>query len=431
MLRTIDSPGTASPAKTRDARLARRADVPPCPATDAERLAFLMAPAAAPPPRDDGTLALFRAGGPRGRDRGGLSPHRRGRPAARPRRDRLRVARRTRALVWDKALRLDWPVTLGAGHPGSRSRGPAARCSAFCDWIDDDFAAGRAPAAAPVGRRARWRSRRRPARRARPRALLARAGATWGRATYAAALARLSPPTSSAARPIRRPTTEPPHRRASAPRRPSDSPRAIDALAGPRARPDDEARSPLRRAPRRRAAASSSASPRAQRARRRRPAAALDDALGELRALGDLRCPLPDALRFVRDRVEGLTVGAIASRPGHLHVSPLAARRLRRPSAHLRRRPRGRPRVSGRSSRTRSCSTTSAMALIAGLATSRDRVGEAVYRDRRAPRGARRARLPQLLVPRPARVPRDVRVVAAAAGLPARAGRDERRRTRT
>ena len=55
-----------------------------------------------------------------------------------------------------------------------------------------------------------------------------------------------------------------------------------------------------------------------------RAAIALQDAVAELRALGSFRCPVPVALRFVRERVEGVSVGRDRSRPGHLHVSRLA-----------------------------------------------------------------------------------------------------------
>jgi RecB family exonuclease len=52
-------------------------------------------------------------------------------------------------------------------------------------------------------------------------------------------------------------------------------------------------------------------------------ASAARDAIGELHALGSFSCSLPTALRFIRERVEGQTIGADRARPGHLHVSPL------------------------------------------------------------------------------------------------------------
>jgi ATP-dependent helicase/nuclease subunit B len=51
---------------------------------------------------------------------------------------------------------------------------------------------------------------------------------------------------------------------------------------------------------------------------------ALKNSIGELRALGAFGCSLSAALRFVRERVEGLRVGADRPRPGHLHVSVLS-----------------------------------------------------------------------------------------------------------
>lgn len=60
--RALEPPGLDHPRRL--ARLAAPAErVARDPASDADRLAFLMRPDAAPPPRCDGTLVLFRAGG--------------------------------------------------------------------------------------------------------------------------------------------------------------------------------------------------------------------------------------------------------------------------------------------------------------------------------------------------------------------------------
>jgi ATP-dependent helicase/nuclease subunit B len=48
------------------------------------------------------------------------------------------------------------------------------------------------------------------------------------------------------------------------------------------------------------------------------------DDITELRALGDFRCRLATALRFIRERVEGLSIAGDRPRPGHLHVSSLS-----------------------------------------------------------------------------------------------------------
>ena len=45
------------------------------------------------------------------------------------------------ALVWEKALRHNWPVTLGAGIPATFTR-PGRALLGLCDWIETDFSAG-------------------------------------------------------------------------------------------------------------------------------------------------------------------------------------------------------------------------------------------------------------------------------------------------
>ena len=54
-----------------------------------------------------------------------------------------------------------------------------------------------------------------------------------------------------------------------------------------------------------------------------RAAAALQGHIGELRALGAFSCALPEALRFVQERVQSLTVAPERPRPGHLYASHL------------------------------------------------------------------------------------------------------------
>jgi RecB family exonuclease len=52
-------------------------------------------------------------------------------------------------------------------------------------------------------------------------------------------------------------------------------------------------------------------------------ASSLREAVGDLRSLGAFSCALPTALRFIRERAEGRTIGADRARPGHLHVSSI------------------------------------------------------------------------------------------------------------
>src|SRR6185436_3961172 len=93
------------------------------------------------------------------------------------------------ALIWEKALRHNWPVTLGPGIPAAFTR-PGRALIGLCDWIETDFSAGHFrrllqsgdlgvdedDEGFTAGQAAR---------------LLARAQAGWGRATYGLALGRL------------------------------------------------------------------------------------------------------------------------------------------------------------------------------------------------------------------------------------------------
>ena len=45
------------------------------------------------------------------------------------------------ALIWEKALRHNWPVTLGPGIPAAFTR-PGRALIGLCDWIETDFSAG-------------------------------------------------------------------------------------------------------------------------------------------------------------------------------------------------------------------------------------------------------------------------------------------------
>jgi ATP-dependent helicase/nuclease subunit B len=55
-----------------------------------------------------------------------------------------------------------------------------------------------------------------------------------------------------------------------------------------------------------------------------RAAATLHDHLAELRGLGSFSCGLPEALRFIRERVQSLYVAAQRPRPGHLYACSLS-----------------------------------------------------------------------------------------------------------
>ena len=222
-------------------------------------------------------------------------------------------------LIWEKACRYDWPVTIAGGLPAMFTR-PGRALLAFAEWIEDDFAAGllrrlfqSGDIALPddvsisTGRAAR---------------LLVKAQAAWGRETYRLSLGRLARASRGRAERDDIPADE----REALERRAHEAERLAKWIAGVVASvpmPDDRQQIELQELSR--CAEHFVASVAAR-------ASALDAAAGtrlatairELRALGGFRCQLAHGIRFLRERVEGLSVGADRPRPGHLHVSSLA-----------------------------------------------------------------------------------------------------------
>lgn len=156
-----------------------------------------------------------------------------------------------------------------------------------------------------------------------------------------------------------------------------------------------------------------------------RAAAALSEFVGELRALGSFACSLPEALRFIRERVESLQVATDRPRPGSLYVCTFSQTGYS-----------GRPHLfvvgleEGRVfRRDRRCRT-------AGRRARRDFAGAPpIARQDRRSRLRRagtardlRSTVPshvQLLRPRHPRIPRDLRIMADAARVSvAAAGRE-------
>ena len=222
-------------------------------------------------------------------------------------------------LVWEKACRYDWPVTLAAGLPATLSR-PGRALIGLAEWIEDGFAAGllrrllqsadvALPDEAGLG----------PAHAAR---LLVRAQAAWGRETYRLSLGRLA---QSSRRGATRDDITPEQREGLLARADRADALAswISELIEAVPEPGDDGLIALRELidcaetfvtshAARRSALDGAA------------AARLANAIGELRALGAFRCSLLQGLRFLRERVEGLAIGADRPRPGHLHVSSLS-----------------------------------------------------------------------------------------------------------
>jgi ATP-dependent helicase/nuclease subunit B len=224
-------------------------------------------------------------------------------------------------LIWEKAMRYEWPVTLAQGIPAALTR-PGRAVLALAEWVEDDFAAGRLRRLLQSGDVRLGDDV--PISTGRAARLLVRAQAAWGRDTYRRSLARLAK--SSRLRAARDDIA-------------GDEREALVKRAGEAEALSRwiEARLAAIPAPDGRDAAIDlqplvvGACQFVDRFAAR--ASALDalaasrlvDAIGELRALGEFRCPLAEALRFLRERVESLTVGIDRPRPGHLYVSALAS----------------------------------------------------------------------------------------------------------
>ena len=282
------------------------------PRSNADRLALLMAPAGTT--FTDGTLTMFQAGGSEAE----VEEVFRRIVAANVPLDHVEIACAGPAyvaLVWEKAQRHGWPVTVGPGIPISVTH-PARALLAFCDWVEAGFPAARlrrllqsgdlnveieeGPSAGQAAR------------------LLARSEATWGRETYATALERLvRNDRDRAADPdlddtIRQAATvRITHAERLAgwiARLLTLAPEPADATLGDWL---DGTTAFLREFARSASALDGEAR------------GALVDALEELKVLGGLRRSLRETLGFIRSQVDGLSVGRDRARPGTLHLAAL------------------------------------------------------------------------------------------------------------
>jgi RecB family exonuclease len=300
----------------------RLANRPRDPQPTDSRLSYLLAPANAPPPADGQRIGLFHAAGREAEVEAVLRRILGASPAVPL--DRIEVACAScdsAHLIWEKLQRLELPVTVEAGIPITATR-PARALLGFCEWADGGFAASHLrrlflsgdirieyPDGAGGGRAARS---------------LVGAGATWGRETYERSLKALAARDRAAAA--------------------EDGERDADEKAG-LIRAAEQAEflagwvaDLLDRIPR--ADASNTTALRdvvngflaildecvtATSQLDTAAATAIRDGLGELLALDAFRCPLPQAVAFVRDAVLRRSVGSSHAKPGHLHVSTLAS----------------------------------------------------------------------------------------------------------
>ena len=224
------------------------------------------------------------------------------------------------ALIWEKALRHDWPVTLGSGIPADFTR-PGRALIGFCDWIETDFSAGHFRRLLQSGD-LRVEDETEGFTAGQAARLLGRAEAGWGRSTYGLALGRLQKSYESRAADQDASDED----RADAQTKANRTARFstwIAALLASLPEPAPDGKVPLQTVVNgildflERTTARSNALD-------HRAAAALQDYIGELRALGAFSCTLSESLRFIRERVQSLYVAPERPRPGHLYACRLS-----------------------------------------------------------------------------------------------------------
>jgi ATP-dependent helicase/nuclease subunit B len=291
--------------------------VAPDPATNP--LAFLMAPARGPRAQQASRIALFHAGGHEAEVE---EVFRRILTSGAPL-DRVEIACGSQdhvSLAWEKALRHDWPVTLGPGIAATCTR-PGRAILGFCTWIESDFAAGhfrRLLQSGDMGVEAddEGFTAGEAAR------ILARAEAGWGRATYGLSLGRLQKEYESRAADENEADDEREDAREKAGL--TAKVRAwMEALVLGVPVAGDDNTVPLQSVVT--AALNFIVHTTARKsALDHRAGAALEEYVADLESLGDFSCTLFEALRFIRERVQGLTVAAERPRAGHLYVSSLS-----------------------------------------------------------------------------------------------------------
>lgn len=283
-------------------------------------LAFLMSPASAPAqPSSKTKIALFHAGGREAE----IEEVFRRIIASGASLDQVEIACASDAhlaLIWEKALRHNWPVTLGSGIPAIFTR-PGRALIGLCDWVETDFSAGhfrRLLQSGDLGllEDAEGFTAGQAAR------LLVRAEAGWGRATYGLALGRLYKNYESRAADQDASDED----RADAQTKAELTARVRDwitSLVASLPEPAPDGKVPLQ-------SVVDSVLDFLERSTTRssaldhRAAAGLLDYVSELRALGSFSCTLSESLRFIRERVQSLNVAPERPRPGHLYGSSLS-----------------------------------------------------------------------------------------------------------
>jgi ATP-dependent helicase/nuclease subunit B len=222
------------------------------------------------------------------------------------------------SLVWEKALRHNWPVTLGPGISAASTR-PGRALIGFCDWVETDFSSGhlrRLLQSGDIG----IKDEDEGFTAGQAARTLARAEAGWGRATYDLSLGILEK--SYSTRAIDPDLSQDDREAAAKKALLTGQIRAwITKLIA--SVPEEAGGSVPLQAVVTSAITFLEASTSRLSQLDRRSAAALGEYVTELRALGPFTCSLVDGLRFIRERVESLQVAPDRPRPGHLYACRL------------------------------------------------------------------------------------------------------------
>ena len=220
------------------------------------------------------------------------------------------------ALIWEKALRHNWPVTLGSGIPATFTR-PGRALIGLCDWIETDFSAGHLRRLLQSGDLA-FEEGAEGFTAGQAARLLGRAEAGWGRATYGLALGHLQKNYESRSADPDASDEDRAEAKGKAERTAKSS--LLDyGVVGVAPEPAPDGKVPLQTVVSgvldflERTTSRSSALD-------HRAAASLQDYIGELRALEAFSCTLSESLRFIRERVTSLYVAPERPRPGHLYA---------------------------------------------------------------------------------------------------------------
>jgi RecB family exonuclease len=223
------------------------------------------------------------------------------------------------ALIWEKALRHNWPVTLGPGIPATFTR-PGRALIGLCDWIETDFSAAHLRRLFQSGDLA-FDAEVEGFTAGQAARVLGHSDAGWGRTTYGLALGRLKPWYDS----LSADQDSSDEDRADAKAKADRSAKIlawITSLLASLPSPALDGKVPLQGVVHGILGFLQCTATRSN-TLDHRAATALEEYVGELRALGEFSCTLTESLRFIRERVTSLYVAPERPRPGHLHVCRL------------------------------------------------------------------------------------------------------------